>query len=178
MENVIDITEIANNAASALKAKMTEHLTAPVAHGNFHLETAALFVPCATPGRTPDYVSGSGSQYWYEGSTVIRCANHWGIVASCKWSYNGKGSGEYVSGVCDLSGFYRMNTPQPTPTVVDGGTMYKVILSKKRKPVATLSVRSNGKVNVAFKVKFALAIIGHDILESLGLTVGCSIKFV
>jgi len=54
MENLIDITEIANEAANAFKAKMTEHVNAPATHGNFHLETRATFMPCATPERMPD----------------------------------------------------------------------------------------------------------------------------
>jgi hypothetical protein len=177
MENLIDITELAAQAATAFKAKMTDHVNAPATHGNFHLETRATFMPCATPDRMPDYVSDSGSQYWYEGNTVIRCANHWGIVASCRWGYNGKESGEYVSGVCDLSQFERIRTVQPAPTVVEGGTAYKIILMENRKPVATMTVRSNGKFHVMSKVKFALALVGTDVLESLGLTLRCAVKF-
>lgn len=176
-QDIIDITEIAANATMAFKAKMAAHVNAPATHGNFHLETRATFMPCDTPGRMPDYVSDSGSQYWYEGSTVIRCANHWGIVASCKWSYNGKEDGQYVSGVCELAGFERIRAVQPLPTVVDGGSEYKVILMQNRKPVATMSVRSNGKFHVLSKVKFALATIGQDVLDSIGITMGCSIKF-
>jgi len=177
MENLIDITEIANEAANAFKAKMTEHVNAPATHGNFHLETRATFMPCATPERMPDYTSDSGSQYWYEGSTVIRCANHWGVVASCVWGYNGKETNQYVSGVCELSGFERIRKVQPVPTVIEGGTAYKVILMEKRKPVATMTVRSNGKFHVLSKVKFALALISGEVMESLGLSLRCSIKF-
>ena len=177
MENIIDITEMANEAATAFKDKMVAHLNAPATHDNFHLATSATFVPCAKPDRAPDYVSDSGSEYWYVGDTVIRNANHWGIVASCKWSYNGKESDDYVSGACELSEFSWIGRPQPMPTVIDGGTTYTVILTEKRKPVATMTVRSNGKFGVASKVKFALGIIGHEVLESLGLTFRCGIKF-
>jgi hypothetical protein len=177
MENIIDITEITTKAAYEMKVKMTEHLNAAATHSNFHLETRATFMPCATPDRMPDYTSDSGSQYWYEGSTVIRCANHWGVVASCVWGYNGKETNQYVSGVCELSGFERIRKVQPVPTVIEGGTAYKVILMEKRKPVATMTVRSNGKFHVMSKVKFALALLGNDVLESLGLSLRCSIKF-
>jgi len=33
----------------------------------------------------PDYVSPSGSAYWYTNEGVIRYSNHWGYVASCIW---------------------------------------------------------------------------------------------
>lgn len=177
MENIIDITEITNKASLEMKAKMTAHLNAPATHGNFHLETSATFMPCETPERLPDYVSDSGSQYWYEGDTVIRCANHWGSVASCKWGYNGKASDKYVSGVCELSAFTRIRRVQPMPSVVDGGTEYTVILCEDRKPKATLKVRSNGKFHVMSKVKFALALLGNDVLDSIGISLGCSVKF-
>lgn len=42
------------------------------------------------PDRDPDYVSKSGSKYWYEDDGVYRQANHWGEgVASCDWFING-----------------------------------------------------------------------------------------
>ena len=53
---------------------------------NFFEMTAALFSICDEPTREPDYVSGSGSAYWYENDGVIRKSDHWGHnVASCKW---------------------------------------------------------------------------------------------
>lgn len=35
--------------------------------------------------RTPDYVSNSGSRYWYTADRVYRLSDHWGDVASCYW---------------------------------------------------------------------------------------------
>lgn len=53
---------------------------------NFFDATAAVFSICATPDRTPDYVSVSGSAYWYENGGVVRNSDHWGYgVASCNW---------------------------------------------------------------------------------------------
>lgn len=44
----------------------------------------------AAPNREPDYVSKSGSKYWYEDDGVYRQSNHWGEgVASCDWFING-----------------------------------------------------------------------------------------
>lgn len=54
---------------------------------NFFVDTAANFKRAAVPAREPDYVSGSGSAYWYSAEGVIRVSDHWGAgVASCNWS--------------------------------------------------------------------------------------------
>lgn len=53
---------------------------------DFHEATFAIFTPCATPDRDPDFVSDSGSRYWDCGDRVIRRADHWGWeIASCSW---------------------------------------------------------------------------------------------
>ncbi len=53
---------------------------------NFHDETCAIFTSCETPSRRPDFISESGSEYWDNGDSVIRRANHWGKdIASCRW---------------------------------------------------------------------------------------------
>ena len=57
--------------------------------GNFHLATAADFIPCELPTRPPDFYSFSGSTYWDLGDRVIRWSDHWGRVASCHWLYEG-----------------------------------------------------------------------------------------
>ena len=48
---------------------------------NFFLNTTAYFKGCKKPKRKPDYVSDSGSEYWYsedkKGKFVIRNSNHW-----------------------------------------------------------------------------------------------------
>lgn len=57
---------------------------------NFFEATAAVFDICETPDRTPDFVSGSGSAYWYENGGVVRCSDHWGYgIASCNWWIRG-----------------------------------------------------------------------------------------
>lgn len=54
--------------------------------GNFFENTAAVFDLCEKPNREPDYISASGSAYWYVDGGVVRCSDHWGWgVASCNW---------------------------------------------------------------------------------------------
>ena len=53
---------------------------------NFFDATAAVFDLCDQPEREPDYISGSGSAYWYVNGGVVRRSNHWGdAIASCAW---------------------------------------------------------------------------------------------
>ena len=48
---------------------------------NFFLSTQVVFKKCKTPKREPNFVSKSGSSYWYgtdkKGSYVIRKSDHW-----------------------------------------------------------------------------------------------------
>lgn len=53
---------------------------------NFFDGTAAIFDLCETPSTEPDYVSASGSKYWYVNGGVVRSSDHWGDgIASCSW---------------------------------------------------------------------------------------------
>lgn len=76
---------------------------------NFMFDTFAKFRKCAEPMREADYVSESGSRYWYENGEVIRQSDHWGHVASCHWIYMGLRVYGYEksTGVCLLSDFSR-----------------------------------------------------------------------
>jgi len=56
---------------------------------DFFEGTKADFTTCDIPAREPDYVSKSGSVYWYTDDGVIRAADHWLGVASCKWILDG-----------------------------------------------------------------------------------------
>lgn len=56
---------------------------------NFHLRSAATFKHAPTPSTTPDFISYSGSKYWYADGGVYRQSNHWGLVASCDWLLQG-----------------------------------------------------------------------------------------
>jgi hypothetical protein len=71
---------------------------------NFFKGTKGLFTQCKEPKRKPDYISKSGSKYWYgknkKGSYVIRHSDHWvkiytrdgekrsdkKKISSCYWS--------------------------------------------------------------------------------------------
>jgi len=48
---------------------------------NYHISTHATFKACNVPNRTPDFISKSGSKYWYgqnkNGGYVIRQSDHW-----------------------------------------------------------------------------------------------------
>lgn len=50
------------------------------------MSTRATFTPHPVPNRTPDYMSDSGSQYWYTPTGVIRYSNHWNMeIDGCYW---------------------------------------------------------------------------------------------
>ncbi|RZJ64224.1 MAG: hypothetical protein EOO50_16375 [Flavobacterium sp.] len=52
---------------------------------NFHKNTFCVFRATAIPRRKPDFVSRSGSRYWFSDEGVTRHSNHWGRAAKCKW---------------------------------------------------------------------------------------------
>lgn len=53
---------------------------------NFYMGTEASWADAEAPEREADYISDSGSEYWYTEGGVFRKSNHWGYeVASCDW---------------------------------------------------------------------------------------------
>ena len=62
-----------------------ENLSEKVTVDDFHKNTKTIFEICETPNIEPDYISDSGSKYWYTDSGVFREADHWGDVATCSW---------------------------------------------------------------------------------------------
>lgn len=53
---------------------------------NFYINSEANFEFCEKPNREPDYISASGSEYWYTEEGVFRNSDHWGNgIASCDW---------------------------------------------------------------------------------------------
>ncbi len=76
---------------------------------NFYKNSFADFVSCKKPDRNPDYISSSGSKYWYENDGVIRESDHFGKVSSCEWTLN---NADFYSdntsavGFCSLNAFY------------------------------------------------------------------------
>lgn len=52
----------------------------------FFKNTFAEFTPTRIPNRNPDFISESGSRYWFFANGVIRKSDHWGMVADCYWT--------------------------------------------------------------------------------------------
>ena len=53
---------------------------------NFYINSEADFEYCEKPDRECDYISASGSEYWYSEDGVYRNSDHWGNgIASCDW---------------------------------------------------------------------------------------------
>lgn len=81
-----DVDDTLTQIENAKYASLNE----PITRDNFYDHTACnwnevddkLFVK-------PDYVSDSGSKYWYTDNGVYRLSNHWGFgVGSCDWTLN------------------------------------------------------------------------------------------
>lgn len=63
-----------------------------VSFDDFFNDTVACFEPFEIPECEPDFVSDSGSKYWYgedeDGDYVVRLSDHWGKrIASCSWFF-------------------------------------------------------------------------------------------
>lgn len=57
---------------------------------NFFMATEATWFPMSEPYLVPDYISDSGSEYWYSNNGVVRGSDHWGAgVGSCDWFMEG-----------------------------------------------------------------------------------------
>ena len=62
----------------------------------FYENTVADFQIAKAPEREPDYVSASGSEYWYFPDGVFRRSDHWGKgIATCDWYLNGVNLNEW-----------------------------------------------------------------------------------
>ena len=44
-----------------------------------------MFLQCKKRNEKPDFVSPSGSRYWYTPKGVYRQSSHWGVVGTCIW---------------------------------------------------------------------------------------------
>ena len=83
----------------------------------------------------PNYISKSGSIYWYIGNYVYRCSNHFlRENASCSWFLENETSKRGGYSKCELSNFIKINR---TAEIVK---IYKIIYApKNRKGVATIN---------------------------------------
>lgn len=99
---------------------------------NYFLGTVANFTKCRVnklPKRKPDYISGSGSSYWYEGDLVFRQSGHFfRSVASCKWFLDGLGKKNLAGqGFCKINEFIeRMAYSALKPSLI-----YKIYYAAK-----------------------------------------------
>lgn len=60
-----------------------------ITHDNFFVNTFACFKGCKKPKKNPDFISNSGSEYWYgedrNGRFVIRHSDHWSEIYHRGW---------------------------------------------------------------------------------------------
>lgn len=110
---------------------------------NFFQATLANFTKIEdAPNRLPDFKSPSGSEYWYEGSNVIRRSNHWGAVATCSWLING-GLGlpnqTYV-GICDLADFIAKPEGNDFKQIANAGMIAKAKANPRLRLVASFGI--------------------------------------
>jgi len=84
---------------------------AAVKFTTFHLNTFANYQKIKAkdiPDKKPDFVSRSGSKYWYvkDKKAVIRQSDHWGrTIATCNWLIDGMAHKGTTQGICKLSYF-------------------------------------------------------------------------
>lgn len=77
---------------------------------NFFERSLATWTPCVAPTGAPDFVSPSGSTYWYAKDGVIRLSDHWNGVASCRWTLKDCDTDKFdlpVAAFCAWSEFSR-----------------------------------------------------------------------
>lgn len=66
---------------------------------NYYDYTNVLYVECEKPEKAEDYISNSGSRYWYFPEGVVRGSNHWGNgVDKCDWALKLK-DGKTIYGI-------------------------------------------------------------------------------
>lgn len=88
---------------------------------NFNRGTIAIWEPCESPSPTDDkfmradFVSDSGSRYWFYENGVVRMSDHWGEVGGCYWAFKGEVAGKPVCGVCSWDDFFSLQSFTPIP---------------------------------------------------------------
>lgn len=77
----------------------------PVTEEDYFTATVATWERAKPPKGKPDYVSGSGSTYWYTKDGVYRSSDHWGSsVATCSWYLRGENDLKVAIGAFGGSG--------------------------------------------------------------------------
>lgn len=97
----------------------------------FHLgRSVALFKACKTPKRKPDFISNSGSKYWYGkdslGKWLKRQSNHWTEKRELNCS---EIMGDYVVFQCEniASSYWAIKTKNPDSHTLTGKCYLKDI---------------------------------------------------
>ena len=75
---------------------------------NFHKGTKADFkeiMKAGIPKRKPDFISDSGSKYWFTVNSVIRQSDHWGQLDTCEWTLDGRAGHKITQGICSINNF-------------------------------------------------------------------------
>lgn len=73
---------------------------------NFFRQTYCVFVSAdaaVLKDQQPDYVSRSGSRYFFSDEGVFRISNHWGRAAKCKWRLVQSEKTDRKSGSCGFA---------------------------------------------------------------------------
>lgn len=77
----------------------------PVTEEDYFTATVATWERAKPPKGKPDYVSGSGSTYWYTKDGVYRSSDHWGSsVSTCSWYLRGENDLKVAIGAFGGSG--------------------------------------------------------------------------
>jgi len=95
-----------------------------ISFSNFHLNTIADFSSIyrsEVPSRKPDFISESGSKYWYDGEYVIRQADHWGELGECTWMLDSESYSGLNQGKCLLSDFKKQNIEMKDGGIIING---------------------------------------------------------
>lgn len=72
---------------------------------NFYMGTEANFKKANKPNNKADYISASGSQYWYTEKGVFRFSDHWGSgINTCNWYLKDDAEG-FKCGYCSFKNF-------------------------------------------------------------------------
>lgn len=136
---------------------------------NFHVNTFANFQKIKTkdiPDKKPNFISKSGSRYWFIKDSVIRQSNHWGrTIRTCNWLLDSNASNKSGQGICKLSDFKAENL-----NILKEGKKFKV--------TKTVLIRNGGgKMNIDTYVgKFVKATSDFYIFDSFKVatqTIAC-----
>lgn len=76
----------------------TKNIIRKINKENYFNNTKGRFVECERPKKEPDFVSTTGSKYWYIRGGVIRQSSHWSnILYTDKPTYD-----QYANNVCGM----------------------------------------------------------------------------